>query len=45
MFNTAPNSPDAMPASGCFRIADFLVWAGISKTKAYEEARPVASAW
>lgn len=39
MSNTAPKSPDAMLASGCLRIADFLVWAGISKTKAYEEVK------
>ncbi len=39
MLNTKPHSPEAMSVSGCFRFADFLVWAGIAKTKAYEEVK------
>ncbi len=37
MPDTAHEQPQTAHPTGCFRFADFLAWASISKTKAYKE--------
>jgi hypothetical protein len=39
MPDTEPVHSRFLQTPGCFRLPDFLAWAGISKTKAYAEVK------